>query len=64
MVENLPAFLRSLVRVKDDKGRQLFEPYELDNIVESAMSEQYPIISAKSWGISNTKKGEVFDGKN
>ena len=28
------------------------------------MMEQYPIISAKAWAISNSKKGEVFDGKN
>lgn len=41
----------------------LFDYYELDQIVESAMAEQYPIITAKKWAISNKNKGQVINGK-
>ena len=61
---NLPAFYRHLISyVRDEKDRPVFDPYELDQIVEAAMSNQIPLVSAKKWAISDSKKGEVRFGK-
>ena len=39
MVNNIPAFLRSLVRnVRDEHDRLIFDYFELDQIVEAATS--------------------------
>ena len=65
MVLNLPAFYRHLVSyIRDEKDRPVFDYYELDQIVEAAMSRSIPLITAKKWAISDSKKGEVHHGKN
>lgn len=67
MVTNLPLFYKRLVsNLKKDcnSNQQLFDHIELDQIVEAAMAEQYPIVSAKKWAISNKNKGQTFHGKN
>lgn len=65
MVLNIPAFLRSLVsKVKDENNNLIFDYYELDEIVNSAIDDKIPLISAKKWAISDRKKGQVIIGKN
>jgi len=51
--------------VRDPTTNHLvFDYQELDHIVESAMAEKIPIISAKRWAITDKKKGQVEIGKN
>jgi hypothetical protein len=50
--------------MRDEKNRPVFDPYELDQIVDGAMSNTIPLVSAKKWAISESKKGEVYFGKN
>mmetsp|Transcript_13650 Transcript_13650/g.23238 ORF Transcript_13650/g.23238 Transcript_13650/m.23238 type:complete len:477 (-) Transcript_13650:223-1653(-) len=65
MVNNLPAFYRSLVSsVKDVNGNNIFDQFELDQIVEAAMAEKIPIVSAKQWAITDQRKARVDVGKN
>ena len=65
MVLNLPAFLRSMVsKTVDEKNQLIFDYSELDDIVITATSNEFPLITAKRWGISNHKNGIVYDGKN
>lgn len=64
MVENLSSFYKRLINVKDVNNKPLFESWELDQIVTAAQEPQYPAISAKSWAISDSKKNEIFTGKN
>ena len=35
----------------------------MDQTVEQAMSENFPIVSARQWCISEAKKGEPLHGK-
>jgi len=66
MILNLPAFYRSLVScVYFPRSKQsIFDFFELDQIVESALAEKIPIISAKRWAITDKKKGSTEVGKN
>lgn len=67
MVSNLPVFYRSLISNitwSDKSNCPIFDWYDLDQIVEATLSEQYPIISAKKWAISDKHKGVVMQGKN
>jgi len=67
MVNNLPAFYRSLINKitwSEKSNMPIFDYAELDQIVEATLSEQYPIISAKKWAISDKHKGVVLQGKN
>jgi len=61
MITNLPVFYRSLVnKIRDPVTNSLvFDYLELDQIVESALAEKIPIISAKRWAITDAKKGQV-----
>ena len=54
MVLNLPAFYRGMIaETKDEFNRLIFDPYELDVIVESAIADKIPIVTAKRWAITN-----------
>ena len=67
MVTNLPAFYRSMIsniKWNEKTNNTIFDWYELDQIVEATMSEQYPIVSAKRWALSDRHKGVVMQGKN
>lgn len=64
MVENLPSFYRRIANVKDGHNKPIFDSWELDQIVIAAQELQYPIVSAKAWALSDTKKHEVYHGKN
>lgn len=64
MVENLPNFYRRIVNIKDCDGKPLFDYNDLDQIVIAAQGPNFPIVTAKAWGASDSKKGEVFHGKN
>ena len=65
MVLNVPAFLRSLCsKTKDENNNNVFDYYELDQIVEAATDDKIPLITAKKWAISDKKKGQVLIGKN
>lgn len=65
MVQNVPAFLRSLCnKVKDENNNLVFDYYELDQIVEAATDDKIPLVTAKKWAISDKKKGQVMIGKN
>ena len=65
MCTNLPAFYRSLVsKIKDDNTNQfIFDYYEVDQIVEAAMGEKIPLITAKRWACSDKNKAQVYFGK-
>lgn len=65
MCTNIPAFYRSLInKIKDESTNQLiFDYYEIDQIVEAAMGDKIPLITAKRWAISDKKKGMVYFGK-
>lgn len=66
MVTNLPAFYRSLISNitwNENTNNTIFDWYDLDQIVEATLSEQYPIITAKKWAISDKNKGIVMQGK-
>jgi hypothetical protein len=65
MVLNLPAFFRSMInKARDEKNYLIFDQWELDDIINTATSREFPIITAKRWGISNHKNGIVYEGKN
>ena len=54
LVLNLPAFYRGMIaQTKDEFNRLVFDPYELDLIVESALADKIPIVTAKRWAITN-----------
>jgi len=58
-------FYRSLVsKTKDEYNNLVFDYDDLDQIVESALGEKIPIVTAKKWAISNQKRGIVEFGKN
>jgi len=62
---NLPVFYRSLVsKTKDEYNNLVFDYDDLDQIVENALMEKIPIVTAKKWAISNQKRGIVEFGKN
>lgn len=58
MCTNMPAFYRSLIsKIKDETTAQLiFDNNEVDSIVEAAMGDKFPLITAKRWAISDKKK--------
>ena len=41
----------------------MFDCQEVEQIVEAAQYENFPIVSAKAWAIAETKKGEIMHGK-
>ena len=59
MCTNLAAFYRSLIKdIRDESTKNLlFDYYEVDQIVEAAMDDKMPLITAKRWAISDRKKG-------
>ena len=66
MVNNIFEFYRRLIsniKLTENQNQTLFDYFELDQIVEAAMAEQYPIVTAKKWAISNNNKGQVINGK-
>jgi D-alanyl-D-alanine carboxypeptidase len=65
MCTNLPAFYRSLIcKIKDENNNQfIFDYYDVDQIVEAAMGEKIPLITAKRWAISDKNKAQVYFGK-
>ncbi|CDW73870.1 d-alanyl-d-alanine carboxypeptidase family protein [Stylonychia lemnae] len=42
---------------------KIFDPFEVDTIIDQAQQDQFPIVSAKAWAISETKKGVIMHGK-
>ena len=63
MVINLPAFYRNLISGitwHEKTNNTIFDWYELDQIVEAVISEQYPIVSAKRWAITDKYKAVVI----
>jgi len=64
MVENLPNFYRSIVNVRDINNKPMFDYNELDTIVIQAQELQFPIVSAKAWAVCDSKKLDIFHGKN
>ena len=52
------AFYRSLIfKIKDESNNQyIFDYYDVDQIVEAAMGEKIPLITAKRWAISDKNK--------
>jgi D-alanyl-D-alanine carboxypeptidase len=65
MCTNLPAFYRSLISKINNvnSGGLIFDYYDADQIVEAAMDEKIPLVTAKRWAITDKKKGQVFFGK-
>ena len=66
MVNNIFEFYRRLIsniKLTENQNQTLFDYFELDQIVEAAIAEQYPIVTAKKWAISNNNKGQVINGK-
>jgi D-alanyl-D-alanine carboxypeptidase len=62
MVTDLPNFYRKLVK-DNNSNSNIFDSSDLDQIADAAQADQYPIISAKKWAISNKNKGQTFHGK-
>ena len=57
-------FYRKLVKeIRDVNNNAQFDSFELDQIVEQAIDDRIPIVSAKRWAISDNKKGQVLFGK-
>ena len=42
---------------------KVLELWEIDQIVEAAQSDNFPIVSAKAWVIAEPKKGVIIHGK-
>ena len=59
MCTNLPAFYKSLISKINNvsSGNLIFDYSEVDQIVEAAMGEKFPLVSAKRWAITDKKKG-------
>lgn len=65
MCTNLPAFYRSLINKINDvnTGDPIFDYNEAESIVEAAIGEKIPLVTAKRWAITDKKKGQVQFGK-
>lgn len=65
MVLNPPQFYKKMLTgIKDASGNAVYDSFEMEKIVENAMLDKIPILTAKKWAISNDKKGAVAMGKN
>ena len=62
MVVDISSFYKKLVK-ENNSNSNIFDSFDLDQIADAAQADQYPIISAKKWAISNKNKGQTFHGK-